>query len=72
MQAHKIETVIEQNGKLILNGLPFKAGDTVEIIILETNSKRKNENPYSLRGTPYKYEDPFEPAVPPEDWEALK
>lgn len=26
---------------------------------------------YPLRGTPYTYTDPFEPVVPPEDWEAL-
>lgn len=27
---------------------------------------------YPLRGMPYTYIDPFEPAVPPEDWEALQ
>lgn len=29
-------------------------------------------NPYPLQGQPYRYDDPFEPAVSIEDWEALK
>lgn len=71
MQAHRIETVIQPNGKIVLENLPFDEGKKVEVIISEAKDK-ENKNPYPLRGTLYKYENPFEPTVPPEDWEALK
>jgi hypothetical protein len=35
MQAHKIEVILSENGMLVLKGLPFRAGETVEVIILE-------------------------------------
>ncbi len=60
----------------ILQGLPFHAGDTVEVIILERLSCQQEQtatptlesNLYPLRGKqPYQYDDPFAPAVPLED-----
>lgn len=71
MQIHKIETVVQTDGTLQLDKLPFKKGDAVEVIILQRQAE--THNPYPLRGaTPYKYDDPFEPLVPIEDWEAMK
>jgi len=35
MNAYKVETVVAENGRLVLQGLPFQAGDRVEVIILE-------------------------------------
>jgi hypothetical protein len=95
MNAHKIETILSEDGTLMLKGLPFHAGDAVEVIILERSpSISVNEaalkglgeslsqvekaedqpepNLYPLRGTVLLYEDPFEPAVPVEDWEVLR
>ncbi|MEM6753695.1 MAG: hypothetical protein AAF630_12055, partial [Cyanobacteria bacterium P01_C01_bin.38] len=37
MKAHKIETVLNEDGILTLQGLPFHAGDAVEVIILKTS-----------------------------------
>jgi hypothetical protein len=79
MNAYKIETILSEDGILTLKGLPFHAGDAVEVIILErsrsvseresTNQVKKAEdqaepNLYPLRGTILFYEDPFEPTVP--------
>jgi hypothetical protein len=80
MNAHKIEAVLAEDGKLILNGLPFHAGDVVEVIILERfNEQQASEvsappaELYPLQGKqPYRYEHPFESATSIEDWEALK
>lgn len=73
MQAHKIETVVQTDGTLMLEKLPFKKGDNVEVIILGQQTESQTNNPYPLRGaTPYRYDDPFEPLVPIEDWEAMK
>ena len=71
MQAQRIEKVVQSNGTVVLENLPFEEGETVEIIIQKAENK-KEKTPYPLRGTLYKYEEPFEPAAPLEDWEALK
>ena len=70
MQAHRIETAVQPNGKIVLENLPFDEGEEVEIIILETKVKKETAQK-SLRGTLLKYEQPFEP-IAVEDWEALK
>ena len=74
MEAHRIETTVQPNGTIILENLPFDEGEKVEVIVLETKeaTKEKSDNLYPLRGTLYKYENPFETAVPLEDWEVLK
>jgi len=78
MNAHKIETVLNEDGTLTLRGLPFRAGDAVEVIILESRTPQHeaptpspDSNPYPLRGTVIRYDDPTEP-VALEDWEVLK
>lgn len=35
MNAHRLAATLMEDGTLVLQGLPFQAGDTVEIIILE-------------------------------------
>ncbi|MDJ1183098.1 hypothetical protein [Roseofilum casamattae] len=69
MNAHKLATTFIENGTLILKDLPFQAGDSVEIIILQQPQRSE----YPLQGKqPYRYDDPFEPAVSVEDWDVLK
>ena len=72
MNAHRIETALTENGKLSLQNLPFKKGDEVEVIILERNSSKTVSDSYPLKGTVISYEEPFEPATSPDDWEVLK
>ncbi len=80
MNAHKIEVVLTEDGTLTLQGLPFQAGDAVEVIVLETKTPQPQAshksqlktNPYRLHDTqPYRYDEPTEP-VALEDWEALQ
>ena len=76
MNAHKLAVTLLDDGNLHLKGLPFQAGDTVEIIILEQGQKEFPSQPlqvnYPLQGTVLRYDDPFEPAVVTEDWDALR
>jgi hypothetical protein len=73
MEALRLKTTVGQNGRIIVENLPFQEGDEVEIVVSEVEIDRDiSVNPYPLRGTPYRYDDPFGPAVPPEDWEALQ
>lgn len=74
MNAHKLTATLMEDGTLALKGLPFQAGDRVEIIILE-QPKVEEPAPSSdrpLAGSVLRYDDPFGPAVPAEDWEVLK
>ena len=70
MQAHRIETIIQPGGALAVQGLPVPDGAQVEIIILVKDEPRRKA--YPLRGTPYRLDDPTEPAVPVADWEAAR
>jgi uncharacterized protein (DUF927 family) len=67
MYPYIYEAKIVENGKLILQNLPFVNGDKVDIILL----KHENKNSYSLCGTNFKYIDPTEP-VAENDWETIK
>ncbi|QKQ76468.1 hypothetical protein [Nostoc sp. TCL240-02] len=68
MNAHKIELVLTEDETLTLHGLPFHAGDAVEVIILEAKPPdnqvalkfQLDTNLYPLHDTqPYHYENPF-------------
>jgi hypothetical protein len=63
MNAHRVETIINQDGMLTLKDIPFQAGDAVEVIILERHPKPNGENPYPLRGQPVQYDDPTDPVA---------
>ena len=41
MNAHRIETTLKENGTLTLHDLPFEAGVSVDVIVLETNGSSK-------------------------------
>jgi hypothetical protein len=70
MSAHHVEITLAQDGKLMLDELPFRAGDTVEVIILARQSK-PNGREYPLRGRPIKYAEPTDP-VAQVDWDAIQ
>ncbi|MEH2023254.1 hypothetical protein [Nostoc sp.] len=79
MNAHKVEAVLSEDGTLILRGLPFHAGDAVEVIILEAKTPQPQEVPpsqletnlYPMRGKLLRYDNPTEP-VALSDWEVLQ
>jgi hypothetical protein len=81
LNADKVETILSEDGALMLEDLPFHIGDAVEVIIwgrspsqaeAEKAEDQPEPNLYPLRGTVLFYEDPFESATPAEDWEVLR
>jgi hypothetical protein len=70
MSAHKIETTIDKDGVLILENLPFRAGDKVEVVITQHKAEGR-DSVYSLRGKPLYYEDPTKP-IAEQEWDVLK
>lgn len=72
MEAIRIEATVQPKGRVILNDLPFEEGKKVEIIVLDTNGKETMPKTNPLKGSVLRYDDPFEPATPIEDWEVLR
>lgn len=68
--AHRVETTLQQDGRLLLDNLPFHAGEAVEIIILAAPVRAQQQHHYPLRGTPIQYDRPFEP-VAQDEWDAV-
>lgn len=68
--AHRVETALEQDGTLTLDHLPFRAGQTVEVIILPRPAPATtDDNP--LQGTVLRYDRPFDP-VADDEWDAAR
>lgn len=70
MQGHRVDTRVSSDGSLTIKGLPFPAGDEVEVII-RSRKPREDANCHPLCGKPVRYVDLFG-SVAGGDWEALK
>lgn len=71
MKTHRLEIALTENGQITLKNLPFKAGETVEIIISTSQKNPSSDNSFPLQGTVNYYHDPFEP-VAEDEWEVFK
>jgi hypothetical protein len=71
VQAYRLEAIIQEDGSLTLQHLPFRAGERVEVIVLEQASKGGEPARYPLHGTRVTYVDPAEP-VAEDDWESAR
>lgn len=67
MRKHKVRVVVLEDGKVVVEGLPVKKGQRVEVTI----SLQEPAPPtYPLRGLPVRYDEPFHPAADESDWDA--
>jgi hypothetical protein len=69
LRAHRIETTLQEDGRLVVESLPFPAGQAVEVIILPRPVGPGTSDPEPLRGTPVRYDRPFDP-VADDEWDA--
>jgi hypothetical protein len=67
--AYRIEAVLSEDGKLLLDHLPFRAGQAVEVIVLPVT--RPAPPGHALQGTVLRYDQPTAP-VAEADWGALQ
>jgi len=67
--AHRIVAVLSEDGKLLLDQLPFRAGQAVEVIILP--AIRPTPFGQALKGMVLHYDRPTDP-VAEADWGALR
>lgn len=71
MQAHRAEATLSEDGVLTLHDLPFRRGESVEVIVLPFVVPAPVKSRYPLRGTPVTFDSPTEP-VAEFEWEAAK
>jgi hypothetical protein len=69
MQAHRTETTLSEDGVITLRDIPFRRGESVEVIVLPSSAVAISGSRYPLRGTPVTLLSPAEP-VADADWEA--
>lgn len=69
MKAHRAETTLSEDGVITLRGIPFRRGESVEVIVLPFANAPSNGSRYPLRGKPVTLHSPTEP-VADNDWEA--
>jgi hypothetical protein len=67
--AHRIEALLSEDGKLLLDHLPFRAGQTVEVIVLPVS--RATTPSHALQGAVLRYDQPTVP-VAETDWDVLQ
>lgn len=72
-QTFVVEATVAEDGSLHLNNLMpnLRPGEKV-MLTISPISETKEENANPLLGTVTRYEDPFGPAAPLEEWEALR
>jgi hypothetical protein len=70
MEIYRVETKVQGDGTLTLQGLPFQGGDEVEVIVRARRQVCESRD-YPLRGKPVRYLWPFE-GVDTDEWKALQ
>ena len=73
MKTHKTTAKVGKNSKIVLDNLPFTEGDEVAVTVQSAAKEGRPWPPpeHPMKGSVLRYDDPFEPACPPEEWEAL-
>jgi hypothetical protein len=74
---YQVDDAIVRGGKIVLSDLPFPEGQHVRVVVAELNGESAErldiqEVRRLLGGSVERFDDPFEPSIPPEDWEMLK
>ena len=70
MLAHRAEATLSEDGVITLRDIPFRRGESVEIIVLPALVPAASGARYPLRGLPVTLLSPTEP-VADADWDAV-
>ncbi len=58
MQTYWMETIVSPNGVLTVRGVPFRAGEKVQVIIVG-HPRTAEKKRYFLREKPVRYDAPY-------------
>lgn len=67
MKEKKIEVLVLEDGRIVLEDLPVRKGQQVEVTV---RIEEPVEPTWPLRGLPVRLKDPFLPAISESEWEA--
>ena len=70
MQAYRGKAIVSDKGTVIIDGLPYPAGESVEVVVFPAAPALPREVRYPLRGAPIEFDHPIAP-VAESDWETL-
>jgi hypothetical protein len=71
MQSYQTEKTVSPKRIITLRGVPFRAGEKVQVIIKSYSRKRSKTSRYPLRGKRIRYTLPFE-SVAENEWDAAR
>jgi len=60
MASYRVETVVSEDGKIVLAGQPFRPGEHVKVTVTKHSTDPQSPRPYPLRGKPLRYDRPFD------------
>jgi len=63
VEARWIEATVGEHGELILENLPFKPGQPVEVLVVSRIGPSSGGKTATLRDSVLEYLDPFEPVA---------
>ena len=69
MPAMRIKATVDEHGEVRLTKLPFRPGESVDIIVQPHSAQRSGDVKFPLRGTAIEYHQPTDPVALGE-WEA--
>ena len=69
--AHRVEAILTEDGRLLLDELPFRAGQAVEVIVLPASAGTRTAALHPMRGMALRFDDPTAP-VADQDWGVLQ
>ena len=70
MEAYRVKTAVTKNRALLLQDIPFSAGEMVKVIVLRHSTASNIQPTYPLRGQAVQYDSPFD-SVAEDEWGAL-
>ncbi len=71
METYRVVKRVAPGGKLLLDDLPFRPGDKVEVVVKSQERRQHIGDRYPLRGKPVRYLQPFD-GVDEDQWEVLQ
>ena len=63
VEGRRIDAIVEEHGKLVLENLPFELGQAVEVLVQSRTTRTPSEPNGTLCGSVLEYRDPCEPVA---------
>ncbi len=75
MITHRTQAIVGDGGSVTVQGLPLPSGQKVDVIVLAQDEASRASTDAAhdrLKGSVLKDQRPFDPVVPPEEWDVVR